>query len=514
MKLTVKDILDLEVFKSYKILSGLGHLKKNVESVSFIEVPDYDKYMVPNSILITTLMSIKENEKFLYDFILDLSANNISALVIKDKGFFKPISKEIINLANKLKIVIIILEDDCNLSHIMNDISNIIYSNQTTLSKRDFQNISLAEMFCKIENYEDLINAMKNLDNIQLYIEIDENNYYCTSIDYYNEINQNKTLKNKSLFKLKDSLIIKKEVIINDKLYCTFYLSVSIENQSFAFEINEYITLILFLIKNNSEKKLNENEEKLKNFMKYISNISEHDESLKHVYKNINFPLGIFFFKNSPKSSIGSKQTDYLYEQLTSYFNINNRAIKGFITPKYTVFIFNVANIDSYEQDFYKFISNIFQNINDNFSNIFLSKIIRKGSDIESFYLDSRNLIYSLEKVKHIKPTIYLGDYDTLNLLKNIDEKTLLNFMKDKLKGLFDYQNTNNELIETLHTLILSNFQLKTCSSRLFIHYNTLRYRINLLEESGFDIKSINFNSTDVSIAIFIYYFIYLPKNI
>lgn len=514
MKITIKDILNLGVFSSYKVLSGSNFLKKIVESVSFIEVPDYTNYMVANSILITTLMNVKENEDFLYNFILDISAHNISALVIKDKGFFKPISKKTIDLANKLRVVIILLEDDCNLSHVMNNISNIIYSNQTTLNKNDLQNISLSEMFSKIETYPDLINVLKKINNIEFYIEVDPNTHFYTNSEFYNQINQNKTLKTKSLFKINNLLVLKKEIILNDKLYSTFYLSVLLDNPSITFDMNEYITFIILLIKNNNEKKMLENEVKLNNFIKNINIISEIDNSLYPVYNQIKFPLGILFFKNLYESRINNEFIKYLYKEIEKHFSVNNQSISLFITKKYTIFIFNIHFINLYKQSFYNFISNTFTKINIAFSQSFSSKIIEKGSDIEKVYLDSISLISLLENVPNLKPGIYLEDYDTLNLLKNVDENLLLNFMQNKLRGLFNYEKTNTELIETLNTLISSNFQLKTCAARLFIHYNTLRYRIGLLDNLGFDMKSINFNSTDVSIAISIYYFVYLPKTI
>ncbi len=59
MQITLKDILDKEIFESYSVLTGHNALTNIVESVSILETPDFENYILEKSLILTTFYPLK-----------------------------------------------------------------------------------------------------------------------------------------------------------------------------------------------------------------------------------------------------------------------------------------------------------------------------------------------------------------------------------------------------------------------------------------------------------------------
>ncbi|WP_300379471.1 helix-turn-helix domain-containing protein [Clostridium sp.] len=125
----------------------------------------------------------------------------------------------------------------------------------------------------------------------------------------------------------------------------------------------------------------------------------------------------------------------------------------------------------------------------------------------EGFKNCYEGMVRSLEMGKrfNIKPEIYS--------IKNMFlEQVIYNFDKDYSKELKEeykdiFKGFNHELIQTLEEIIKSNLSLTKAAKKLYIHRNTLMYRVEKIKkETGFDIR--NFKD-----AIFLYIIYMNSKN-
>lgn len=89
-----------------------------------------------------------------------------------------------------------------------------------------------------------------------------------------------------------------------------------------------------------------------------------------------------------------------------------------------------------------------------------------------------------LEDQHNEKDVTFFSDIGLLKLLYNHDYQELKEFEKDILGELekFD-QHSEMSLIETLESYINHNCDIKLASEGMYMHRNTLRYRINKIEE-------------------------------
>ena len=93
-----------------------------------------------------------------------------------------------------------------------------------------------------------------------------------------------------------------------------------------------------------------------------------------------------------------------------------------------------------------------------------------------------------------------------LNLLKNIDYGNLKEYVYSILKPLVEYEQKNSTpLIDTLYKHIECKFNAKDTAEKLFIHYNTVRYRLDVIEQLGFSVLSNKESHFDLYFALYLY---------
>lgn len=114
-----------------------------------------------------------------------------------------------------------------------------------------------------------------------------------------------------------------------------------------------------------------------------------------------------------------------------------------------------------------------------------------KDNSIEGFRNSYEEAVIALEIGSYfkIKPEIYI--------IKNMFlEKTIFNISKEylnELKVIYKdiFINFNYELFQTLEEVLACNLSLSKASKNLYIHRNTLMYRIDKIKkETGFDIRN------------------------
>ncbi|NLU46985.1 MAG: PucR family transcriptional regulator [Syntrophomonadaceae bacterium] len=81
------------------------------------------------------------------------------------------------------------------------------------------------------------------------------------------------------------------------------------------------------------------------------------------------------------------------------------------------------------------------------------------------------------------------------------DPQDIIDFCRQSLGKIIEYdEKTDGELLLTLRKLLDSSFNMKSTADSLFIHVNTLYYRVNKIEE----LLGIDFNNMDSRVNLFI----------
>lgn len=129
MKLkTVNDLFILEGMEEATVLAGHRGLTRPVQFVNISDAPDIIEFSDENHLLLTTAYAFKDDPQKLCDLIRQMNALNCSGLVIKMKRFLIELPEEVRLLANELAFPIIDLPMEYTLGevsyHILNFLNN------------------------------------------------------------------------------------------------------------------------------------------------------------------------------------------------------------------------------------------------------------------------------------------------------------------------------------------------------------------------------------------------------
>src|SRR5699024_3701936 len=107
MSVTVQEIVNLPIFNSAKVLSGIEYLdERQVEWVSAIEGP-VENFVRKEELIVTTGMGCENRLDLLFDFVKDVYESEASALGIALGRYIFDIPEEIITFAKERQFVLI-----------------------------------------------------------------------------------------------------------------------------------------------------------------------------------------------------------------------------------------------------------------------------------------------------------------------------------------------------------------------------------------------------------------------
>ena len=107
---------------------------------------------------------------------------------------------------------------------------------------------------------------------------------------------------------------------------------------------------------------------------------------------------------------------------------------------------------------------------------------------------------------KHIDLSVFNENHVRLiNLLKSLNYQELYAFSTSIVGRLLDYEKkTNLPLINTIYKYIQCRFSIKKTADALFIHPNSLKYRLLVIEKLGYRINNIRSHFFDFYLALYV----------
>ncbi|SDI79406.1 PucR family transcriptional regulator [Alteribacillus bidgolensis] len=127
----VEDLFILDVFQDAKILAGHSGLIRNVESMEISETPDVLHYLAKNSFLLTTGYAYKDNPRELCQLISDINELPCAGMGIKLGRFIDTLPQEVIDLADKLQFPIIQIPVSLTLGTVGHQLLGFLWDNKT-----------------------------------------------------------------------------------------------------------------------------------------------------------------------------------------------------------------------------------------------------------------------------------------------------------------------------------------------------------------------------------------------
>lgn len=132
MSFTIKDALELDCLRDCKLVAGAGGTGNPITCIDTMEIPDITLWLKKNELLITTGYSIKSDKKFLAHLIMSLHKAQAAGIMIKTK-FIGTLPEECLVLAEQLKVPLIEMPDEKPFIELINALMRVIVDEQNML---------------------------------------------------------------------------------------------------------------------------------------------------------------------------------------------------------------------------------------------------------------------------------------------------------------------------------------------------------------------------------------------
>ncbi|CAH2713095.1 Purine catabolism regulatory protein [Neobacillus rhizosphaerae] len=119
----VKELFDIKAIDGLKIVAGEKGINNEISIVNIIENPDAFDWLSPNELLLSTGYIFKDNEDLQNRIIKELSEINCAGLVVKMKRYYDKLPQNMIAQANKYHFPLIELPFEYTLSKVISIIN-------------------------------------------------------------------------------------------------------------------------------------------------------------------------------------------------------------------------------------------------------------------------------------------------------------------------------------------------------------------------------------------------------
>ncbi|WMM24513.1 PucR family transcriptional regulator ligand-binding domain-containing protein [Tissierella sp. MB52-C2] len=514
MLITVKDVLELDGFKHAKIVAGKKGLSNVVNNATLMEVPDIFSYVDAHSLLITTLYPIYNNETATNELIPKLVELNLAGICIKPARYIKEIQPIMIEQANELDFPIIELPQDANLSKLVTEILELSLNKHINiLNFRNHVHESLMKLFLKGEDIDSLVNSLSEIVKYPVLLLDNDFNITYMSKDLTEQevtimLPSNRYRNNNFIVKVQDVEYGEESYIkysINagkTRFGYIVLLKGEVDNNSLIVAVEQASLLIASVFYKNYAVL-----EKEKSFQDaFIRDILQGkiDSPIDTINKakvfgwNMEFPEVIMIIKLLVEDDQKKKQlygelldSRLIQKILEEKLLINDKKLKTvYIDDSIVVFI-NVVFMTNIKENCKEVGRLIVERLKDKVKlGIGISNIAKDISSFSLAYKEAQSSIIISAILNKSSFVSHYSDYEMFKIIKEVKDIDILNtYVDSKLGKLIEYDKVNNmKLMETLKVLIEQNFNAKKSAEILFIHYNTLRYRVDRIKELGIKI--------------------------
>lgn len=527
--ISVKELLKLSSMKNSKVLAGNKGLERNITRLNVMEVPDVINWVEEGEFLLTTAYSMKDNIEQLDTLITDLNNKKVAGLGIKTKRYIEEIPKASLEKAEALGFPLIEIPFDISYSTIITEsLTEIINAHTDILSRINNINNSLINVMLEGGSLKEIASAIhesidKNAVVIQEYI-LGTTSILCSKDkkSYIKSIMEEEDLKRRNLGE-KDSskrvssncLEMLQSVEVNritipiysgDIEYGCIYIwedkrslspaevkAIKSSTPIIALDIHKKMSILETESKDKTEFFKDLFSGKENRFKKAIENISYHDFNINSSYSIIIIQINDSNIYKKYKSNAHNYINQLKIKLLSIIQRITIDKDYKVISTAWNnsiVMLFS-SRPDKDPRIIKEDIRQLCEKIlnygeYDSFRDYLYIGIGRNYLDPESIWQSNKEALRSIDSYKKDsgKKIIYYDDLGIYKILSFENLKPELKyFYQDVLEGLVSYDEEKGmDLTLTLKNYFEYEGNLKKVSENMFIHYNTVVYRLQRIE--------------------------------
>lgn len=533
--MTVEELLQLPTIKGLKLISGNLGVHREISTVTVVDTPDGFQWLKGNEVVITTTYALEKTPNSFLDFISKLLSRNISALIVKSDRYIKVIPENAKKLCDEKALPLIYCPAIYEFADIINPtLSGIISKQAEQLKESSKIHESFLELAINDRSIHQILQTLSTLiqeptayvDTVfhKVYFSenVSEDSLYLKGLSYEIILNEyrekyqcidvvNKEQKFGYIMLLSDRsdrtypdtdsniyktaieyasivIILRMQIrisnrMIEEKYYSSFVGDLMLNNVKTREEINTRAHLygwnldgggFVAIIDINNIKKY------------YLRNLDTGTNEKLQKYTDQIFDTSIKYIKQAFPSTIYYSQSDFIAFLITGKLPVSARKTLA----------------DTFSQIQHSLLNAVPFTISMGVG-MYVDDII----NIHNSYQQAKQVIQTVYQIQQFNRLFFYDQIGIYRLLFSISSNNeAIEFCDKYVKPLQQYDDQHHaNLIETLQSIINCGWNLKLASEKLFLHYNSVKYRFqkicDLLE---IDLRD-NSRHTEIELALKIY---------
>ncbi|MCP3028426.1 PucR family transcriptional regulator [Halobacillus sp. A5] len=509
----VAEIVDVPALKRCEVIAGAEGTNREILHVNMMDAPDIARFLKPNELLVTTAYHVKDQPDLLTELIIEMNKQGCAALGIKTKRFIEKVPEDIKQLADELSFPIIELPASSSLGDIVNQTLSSILDKRTNelrfaiethkqfshhiMSGKGIQQLlrRLGEMVnapvALLDQYAKTVSMSSPQLNLspaarELYARGSQAPFMKNPYFTFSTIEDKKTY---SVF----------SVFTQDKKagFLVVCRNIQTDDHAALLTIEQATNVISFeLIKENALKQYSR---RVRNefFLNFTEGMYSSQEEIINRAKEFKLENERYYYcaigKLSPRDFEGSYtqsqfETDNIYEYIEEELIQFSISTHLFTRGDLCILLFQV---DSSAQEHQEYVRNSLQFVQSNVYSRFgrtisfgISNVSRQFLNVNKAFKEAHDALDSgwMSGAEGFIQTYRTKD--VLELLRVISEEDLTEFYEYALQQLASHKgDEDGTLLHTLFVYLETHCQISETAKRLFVHRNTVVYRLEKCEE-------------------------------
>jgi purine catabolism regulator len=511
MNITIEEALTIYPLSEGKLVAGAQGISRVISSLNLMDAPDITNWMKEGELLLTTGYAIKDSPEEFVKLLQSLNERESSGLGIKLGRYWKEIPQVVIDEANRLHFPLIELPFEYTFSEQITALFQTQFERNTKklndVLEMQKKLVDFAMQADEHTNYFHKIFGILNhpfavigtngklLYNVTDSSETELLNQWPWNLDYKLNRNNNKLLYRIPLLKngichgfflvmpTNLSEVHAEEGIFHQAAVILSFHLESIQNQeSSAASYRLGNTIERFLQGKISNEDLLDQANTIGSqtwSSSYICSVSSFNSAFsdsdtkKSFLQNIQREI-----QDYPKLAAIESHHFFVFDKLVSLFALTEHETK------------DIGLVDQLVQSFAKLLSSLTVEA----LKTYVSKIKRSVEEIMSGYEECLEAQRISGKLSSDSPVIFFADLEFIYLLRHIPQDIMSNYCDYFLYPLLQKdEDYIAEMLRTLEAYFASNGQINDTAKELYIHRNTVLYRLEKIGEIlNIDLKNTN----------------------
>ncbi|WP_462413259.1 PucR family transcriptional regulator [Neobacillus sp. Marseille-QA0830] len=503
----VHELLKVPELEGMVLIAGTLGKNREVETVNMMDAPDIIHFLHQHEFLVTTAYHLKDEPDRLIALINAMAVQGCAGLGIKTKRFLQEVPIEAIQLADELCFPIIELPLELSLGEIVNHtLKAILNKRATELALVLETHKEFTKIILQGKGIDSLLQDLSNLIHHPVQL-MDE---------HYKQIYPTSTSANFSMLLDGFSAPVTKSPIsfsiLSIKQTCTLfpvpisekktgYLVIIGEletNDQLAYlTIEQAVNVISFtLMKENA---LRQKDRGMRNdfFLHFLDGTFSSPQeiigrasefSIKNEQKYICVAGKPDGQDHLPTFTKHHEKVDDIYDFIEAEVTATNPKIHFFTKGKTCILLFEIQEITTNYMDY---TNSILLQLQKRVLKYYGTTISFGVSNLSHTFLQIKNVekeaTDALTQGNLVRKTQFIQTYqtkDVMEILRQVPHDDLKNFYSFALSGFFGTKSEEEQsLLETLSVYLETHCQISETAKRLFVHRNTVVYRIEKCEE-------------------------------